>query len=76
MEPVGSLPRTEDLIAGSYPELYESSLHLPIFKIIFIYAKFSFLFGFFNPLTPNDLYMSRTATLTSNVAFYIFIQQM
>ena len=30
----------------------------------------------FNPLTPNDLYMSRTAPLTSKVAFYIFIQQM
>jgi hypothetical protein len=28
-----------------------------------------------NRLTPNDLYMSRTTPLTSNVAFYIFIQQ-
>jgi hypothetical protein len=29
----------------------------------------------FNPLTPNDPYMGRTAPLTSKVAFYIFIQQ-
>ena len=28
-----------------------------------------------NPLTPNDPYRSRTAPLTSKVAFYIFIQQ-
>ena len=28
-----------------------------------------------NPLTPNDTYRGRTATLTSKVAFYIFIQQ-
>ena len=28
-----------------------------------------------NPLTPNDPYSGRTAPLTSNVAFYIFIQQ-
>jgi len=28
-----------------------------------------------NPLTPNDHYSGRTAPLTSNVAFYIFIQQ-
>jgi len=30
---------------------------------------------FINPLTPNDPYRGRTATLTSKVAFYIFIQQ-
>ena len=30
---------------------------------------------FIKPLTPNDLYMGRTALLTSKVAFYIFIQQ-
>jgi len=29
-----------------------------------------------NPLTPNDPYRSRTAPLTSKVAFYILIQQM
>ena len=29
----------------------------------------------FNPLKPNDAYRRRTAPLTSNVAFYIFIQQ-
>ena len=29
-----------------------------------------------NPLTPNDHYRGRTAPLTSEVAFYIFIQQM
>jgi len=29
----------------------------------------------FNPWTPNDPYMGRTAPLTSKVAFYIFIQQ-
>jgi len=29
----------------------------------------------FNPLTPKDSYRGRTATLTSKVAFYIFIQQ-
>ena len=28
-----------------------------------------------NPLTPNDPYRGRTAPLTSNIAFYIFIQQ-
>ena len=28
-----------------------------------------------NPLTPNDHYSGRTAPLTSEVAFYIFIQQ-
>jgi len=28
-----------------------------------------------NPLTPNDPYRGCTAPLTSNVAFYIFIQQ-
>ena len=28
-----------------------------------------------NPLTPNDPYRGRTATLTTKVAFYIFIQQ-
>ena len=28
-----------------------------------------------NPLTPNDPYRRLTATLTSKVAFYIFIQQ-
>jgi len=28
-----------------------------------------------NPLTPNDPYRGRTASLTSKVAFYIFIQQ-
>ena len=29
----------------------------------------------FNPLTSSDPYRSRTAPLTSKVAFYIFIQQ-
>jgi len=29
----------------------------------------------FNPLMPNDPYRGRTATLTSKVSFYIFIQQ-
>jgi len=28
-----------------------------------------------NPLTPNDPYSCRTAPLTSEVSFYIFIQQ-
>ena len=28
-----------------------------------------------NPLTHNDPYSQRTATLTSKVAFYVFIQQ-
>ena len=28
-----------------------------------------------NPLKPNDPYRGRTATLTSKVAIYIFIQQ-
>jgi hypothetical protein len=28
-----------------------------------------------NPLTPNDTYRGRTESLTSKVAFYIFIQQ-
>ena len=28
-----------------------------------------------NPLTPNDPYSGRTAPLTSEVAFYVFIQQ-
>ena len=28
-----------------------------------------------NPLTPNDPYRGRTAPLTAEVAFYIFIQQ-
>jgi len=28
-----------------------------------------------NPLTPNDSHRGRTAPLTSEVAFYIFIQQ-
>ena len=28
-----------------------------------------------NPLTPNDRYRGRTAPLTSEVTFYIFIQQ-
>ena len=28
-----------------------------------------------NPLTPNDPYSGRTAPLTSQVTFYIFIQQ-
>jgi len=28
-----------------------------------------------NPLTPNDPYRGRTAPLTSEVAFYVFIQQ-
>ena len=31
--------------------------------------------SFINPLTPNDPCRGRTATLTSKVAFYIFIQQ-
>jgi len=30
---------------------------------------------YFNRLTPNVNYSGRTAPLTSNVAFYIFIQQ-
>ena len=30
---------------------------------------------YFNPLTPRDTYRVRTATLTSEVAFCIFIQQ-
>lgn len=42
MEPAGSLPRTKELIAGSYPGLHESSLYLPILRLFFIYAKFSF----------------------------------
>jgi len=29
----------------------------------------------FNPLKPNDAYRRRTASLTSKVPFYIFIQQ-
>ena len=29
----------------------------------------------FNPLTPNEPYRGLTASLTSKVAFYIFIQQ-
>ena len=28
-----------------------------------------------NPLKPNDPYSGRTASLTSKVAFYVFIQQ-
>jgi hypothetical protein len=28
-----------------------------------------------NPLTPNDHYSGRTVPLTSEVAYYIFIQQ-
>ena len=28
-----------------------------------------------NPLTPNDPHSGRTAPISSNVAFYIFIQQ-
>ena len=32
-------------------------------------------FDTFNPLTPNDPYRGRTASLTSKVAFHIFIQQ-
>jgi hypothetical protein len=31
--------------------------------------------SFINPLTPNDPYIGRTASLTSKVAFGIFIQQ-
>ena len=30
---------------------------------------------YINPLTPNDTYNGRTAPLTSEVAFYRFIQQ-
>jgi hypothetical protein len=30
---------------------------------------------YIKPLTPNDPYRGRTAPLTSNVAFYIFLQQ-
>jgi len=42
MEPAGSLPRTKDLIAGSYPELHESSLYLPILKITFYLRQIFF----------------------------------
>jgi hypothetical protein len=42
MELAGSLPRTKDLIAGSYPELNESSLYILIFKITFYLRQFFF----------------------------------
>ena len=38
-------------------------------------ATFRFVAQHLNPLTPNDPYSGRTASLTSKVAFYIFIQQ-
>jgi hypothetical protein len=40
MEPAGSLPHAKDLIAGSYPELHESSPRLPVFKIISLLLQF------------------------------------
>ena len=50
-----------------------------IFLTQFFMRQFRNLFDYWravvNRLTPNDLYMSRTTPLTSNVAFYIFIQQ-
>ena len=39
------------------------------------YGDSSRLVTLLNLLTPNDPYIGRTAPLTSNVAFYIFIQQ-
>jgi hypothetical protein len=40
-----------------------------------IHCTASHFFTCINPLTSNDPYRSRTATLTSKVLFYIFIQQ-
>jgi len=44
-------------------------------KICWRYVWTTSNLNVFNPLTPNDPYRGRTATLTSKVAFYIFIQQ-
>ena len=51
-------------------EVFLLSLVLQTFAKV---CKHSVLF--FNPLTPKDPYSGRTASLTSKVAFYIFIQQ-
>ena len=44
-------------------------------SVCYIFAVQTVLMFPINPLTPNDPYRSRTAPLTSKVAFYIFIQQ-
>jgi len=54
--------------AGTGPSSYEKK-NLPV-RGITKAEKY-----WINPLTPNDYYSGRTATLTSKVAFYIFIQQ-
>ena len=46
--------------------------HMDKFTIIFTQLKWTDL----NHLTPNDHYNGRTSPLTSEISFYIFIQQM
>ena len=46
-----------------------------ILQWIFVKQSMNVSTDRFNPLTPNDTYRGRTAPLTCEVAFYIFIQQ-
>jgi len=43
--------------------------------IIIVIIVIAIIIIIINPLTPNGLYISRTAPLTSKFSFYIFIQQ-
>ena len=54
----------------TWGKLFYLTLHYDAWK-----HKIKKKYNNINPLTPNDHYSGRTATLTTKVAFYILIQQ-
>ena len=56
-------------------KIYKTNLSQDINKRLIFTHVTTLHLRVINPLTPNDPYNARTASLTSKVAFYIFIQQ-
>jgi hypothetical protein len=75
MEPPGSLPRTKDLIAGIYPELNESSLHLPIFKNIFYLRQIFFSFRILQKMLCVLLFSLIRVTCAAYIFFFILLPE-
>ena len=59
----------------SSAEVKERVRHVCINLCAYIACKIVAFTFHLNPLTPNDTFSGRTAPLTSEVAFYILIQQ-
>ena len=63
----------------SYCSIWTPVLELQTLKTRYANVSFAYEMSYLlyiNPLTPKDLYTSRTAPLTSKRFIYIFIQQM